>query len=77
MFSGEIRNLVLFRRSLSESIRQIAKNLQLKKCSVETIISYKCRGPQRPKKRKKYGKIKLPISLLKKYHNASNQTVLQ
>ena len=41
MFSDEIRNLVLFRRSLGESIRQIAKNLQLKKCSVETIISYK------------------------------------
>ena len=41
MLSDEIRNLVLTRRFLSESIRQIAKNLQLKKCSVETKISYK------------------------------------
>jgi len=43
MFSDEIKNLVLFRRSLAKAIRKITKNLQLKKCSIETIISYKKR----------------------------------
>jgi len=41
MISEEVRQIVLFRRSQGESIRQIAKNLNLKKSSVETIIRYK------------------------------------
>lgn len=41
MISKEILNIILYRRSLGESIRQIAKNLNIKKASVDSIIYYK------------------------------------
>jgi len=41
MIPNDIRNIVLYRRSLGESIREIARNLNIKKGSVESILLYK------------------------------------
>ena len=40
MYPKEIRQIVIFRRSLGESYRQIALNLNIKKSAVDSIISY-------------------------------------